>query len=172
MRDSVKLVKSTIAFDIESFVIDNRNHVAVANYMDEHHNIETHSTIYYYDLDEYKFIFVQNLKTFGAIDVKHVQLEENHFLIVANSFRPYGSVHNATITSNAAVYLYDHKHAKFVPTQILSFDAEVTQLLPYLVGIHNGMAWFRCTFTLFYAKFFTFSNNNNKKIREKKRNSR
>lgn len=134
-------IPCTNAMQIESFIIDKRIYVAVANYMDEHQNIETHSTIYQYDIKEHKFSLIQNIKTFGAIDIKHVHIDENHFLIIANSFRTYGSVHNQTITSsNAIVYLYDHEHSKFVPVQILSFDDEVTQLLPYMVGIFNVLA--------------------------------
>lgn len=128
-------IPCTNAMQIDSFIIDRRIYVAVANYMDEHQNIETHSTIYQYNIKEQKFTLIQRIKTFGAIDIKHVYLDDNHFLIVANSFRAYGNVHNSELTSNAVVYLYEHEHSKFVPVQILSFDAEITQLLPYLVGI-------------------------------------
>lgn len=131
----IENIPCTNAMQIDAFVIDGRLHVTIANYMDEHHNIETHSTIYQYDIKQQKFIFVQKIKTFGAIDIKYVHIDDNHFVIVANSFRPFGSVHSRTISSNAVVYLFDHDHAKFVPVQILTFDDEVTQLLPYMVGI-------------------------------------
>lgn len=135
--NEIDQIPCTNAQQIESFIIDRRIYVAVANYMDEHQNIETHSTIYQYDIKEHKFTLIQMIKTFGAIDIKHVHIDDNHFLIVANSFRTYGSVRNQSVESNAVIYLYDHEHSKFVPVQILSFDDEVTQLLPYMVGIFN-----------------------------------
>lgn len=130
----IENIPCTNAMQVEAFVIDRRLYVAIANYMDEHHNIETHSMIYQYNIKQQKFNFVQKIKTFGAIDVKYVHIEDNHFLIVANSFRTFGSAHNRTLSSNAVVYLFDHDHSKFVPVQILTFDDEVTQLLPYMVG--------------------------------------
>lgn len=69
------------------------------------------------------------MKTFGAIDVKHFQIEHHHFLIVANSFQAHG--HDAAMTSNAVIYRYEQ--TKFVPIQILPFEASVTQFLPYIV---------------------------------------
>lgn len=154
-------IPCTNAMQIESFVIDHRIYVAIANYMDEHHNIETHSTIYQYDIKQQKFNFVQKFKTFGAIDIKHVHIDDNHFLIVANSFRAFGSAHNRTVSSNAVVYLYDHDHSKFVPVQILTFDDEVTQLLPYMVGIFIVRLFSSCI--MFCCFLFA------KKIREKTR---
>lgn len=129
----IEKVPCTNAMQVEAFVIDRQLYVATANYMDEHHNIETHSTIYQYDIKQQKFNFIQKIKTFGAIDIKYVHIDDNHFLIVANSFRPFGSAQHRSISSNAVVYLYDHAHSKFIPVQILTFDDEVTQLLPYMV---------------------------------------
>lgn len=115
---------------IEPFSIDHRIYVAVANYMDEHQNIETHSMIFHYDIDTHKFNLTQKIKTFGAVDIKHVQIEDNHFLFVANTFQVHAS---DTVTSNAVVYQFEH--SKFVPIQIIPFDDQITQFLPYLVSI-------------------------------------
>lgn len=150
--NEIDQIPCTNAMQIESFIIDHRIYVAVANYMDEHRNIETHSAIYQYDMNEHKFTLIQRVKTFGAIDVKHIHIEDNHYLIIANSFRAYGSVHNSAITSNAIVYLYEHEHSKFVPVQILPFDAEVTHLLPYLVGVICACS--SCSFCLILFTFF------------------
>lgn len=119
------------AMQVEPFTIDHQIYVAVANYMDEHENIETYSTIFHYDIDTHKFNLTQKIKTFGAIDMKHVQIEDNHFLFVANSFRAHGNGDSSAMTSNAVVYRFEH--SKFVPMQILPFDAEVQQFQPYMV---------------------------------------
>lgn len=122
----------TNAMQVEPFIIDNQIYVAVANYMDENLNTETYSTIFHYDVATHKFNLTQKIKTYGAIDIKSFQIEQQHFLIVANSFRAHES-HSAIVTSNAVVYRYEH--SKFVPMQILPFDASVTQFLPYLVRL-------------------------------------
>ncbi|XP_055320364.1 uncharacterized protein LOC129577415 [Sitodiplosis mosellana] len=114
---------------MEPFLIGNQLYVAVANYMDERQNIETYSTIFRYDFETRKFNVTQKLKTFGAIDVKHVHIGDNDFLFVANSFRAHKGMHAST--SNGVVYRYDEQ-STFVPMQILTFDTEVTQFLPYL----------------------------------------
>lgn len=118
------------AMQMEPFLIGGQVYVAVANYMDERQNIETYSTIFHYDIEMRKFNLTQKLKTFGAIDVKHVYIGEHHFLFVANSFRAREGAHAST--SNGVIYRYDEQ-SNFVPMQILHFDAEVTQFLPYLV---------------------------------------
>ena len=122
------------AMQLEPFLINNQIYIAVANYMDERQNIETYSTIFHYDNETRKFNLTQKLKTFGAIDVKYVQIGDNHFLFVANSFHVRGGAH--TSTSNGVVYRFDER-STFVPIQILQFDAEVTQFLPYLVRYLN-----------------------------------
>lgn len=160
----VDQIPCTNAMQIESFIIDHRIYVAVANYMDEHQNIETHSTIYQYDIKEHKFSLIQRIKTFGAIDIKHVHLNDNHYLIVANSFRTHGSVHNGTITSNAVVYLYENEHSKFVPVQILPFENEVTQLLPYLVGTFFWNALVANFFSSFIFSFAFIHQGENKEF--------
>lgn len=118
------------AMQMEPFLIGDQVYVAVANYMDERENIETYSTIFHYDAETGKFNLTQKLKTFGAIDVKHVQIGEHNFLFIANSFHARDGTHAST--SNGVVYRYDAQ-STFVPVQILPFDAEVTQFLPYLV---------------------------------------
>lgn len=122
-------IPCTNAMQVEPFIIDQNVYVAVANYMDQHQNMETYSTIFHYDLITQKFNLTQQMKTFGAIDVKHFQIEHHHFLIVANSFQGHG--HDAIMTSNAVIYRYEQ--TKFVPIQILPFEASVTQFLPYIV---------------------------------------
>lgn len=119
------------AMQMEPFLIGDQVYVAVANYMDERQNIDTYSSIFHYDTNAHKFNLTQKLKTFGAIDVKHVQIGENNFLFIANSFRPRDGTHAST--SNGVVYRYDEQ-STFLPMQILPFDAEVTQFLPYLVS--------------------------------------
>lgn len=121
------------AMRIEPFSIDHQIYVAVANYMDEHQNVETHSMIFRYDIHTHKFNLTQKFKTFGAVDIKHVQIEDNHFLFVANSFQPHTASY--TITSNAVVYQFEHN--KFVPIQIIPFDYQITQFMPYLVSELN-----------------------------------
>lgn len=122
-------IPCTNAIEFEPFQIDNHVYLAVANYMDEQGNIETYSTIYQYCMDTHKFNLTQKIKTFGAIDVKYVSIDGNHFLFLANSYH----AHHPAITSNAVVYRYEH--AMFMPVQILPFDDEVEQFLPYLVSV-------------------------------------
>lgn len=121
------------AIQVEPFLIDDQIYVAVANYMDARQNIETHSMIFHYDAHTHKLNLTQKIKTYGAIDIKHVHINDHHFLIVANSFRAqkFGSARDKAITSNAVVYQYEH--SKFVPVQIIPFDAEISQFLPYFV---------------------------------------
>lgn len=127
----IDLIPCMNAMEVEPFLIDNQIYVAVANYMDEHQNIETHSNIFHYDIDTHKFNLTQQFKTYGAIDIKHIEIEQNHFLAVANSFKAHEGA--SALTSNAVIYRYEH--SKFVPMQILPFDAEVMQFLPYLVSL-------------------------------------
>lgn len=122
-------IPCTNAMRVEPFLIDQQIYVAVANYMDENQNIETYSTIFHYDIDTHRFNLTQQFKTYGAVDVKHIYIDEQHFLAVANSFRAHAGT--STITSNGVIYRYEH--SKFVPIQILPFDDSVTQFLPYLV---------------------------------------
>lgn len=68
------------AMEVEPFLLDNQIYVAVANYMDEHQNIETHSTIFHYDIDTHKFNLTQQIKTYGAIDIKHFEIDNIHFI--------------------------------------------------------------------------------------------
>lgn len=149
----IERIPCTNTLEIDAFIIDGRIYVAIANYMDEHQNIETHSTIYQYDVKAQKFNFIQKIKTFGAIDMKYVHIDDNHYLIVANSFRAYGSDHSRTSSSNAVVYLFEHEHAKFVPVQILTFDDEVTQLLPYTVR----RLYYLIAIAMFYRILHLFS---------------
>lgn len=131
------------AIQIEPFLIDHQIYVAVANYMDEHQSIETHSMIFHYDVHTHKLNLTQNIKTYGAIDIKHVHINEHHFLIVANSFGAHGSGRDKAFTSNAVVYQYEH--SKFVPVQIIPFDAKILQILPYFVrfsSISNDLILF------------------------------
>lgn len=127
------------AMQMKPFLIGDQVYVAVANYMDERQNIETYSTIFRYDSETKKFNVTQKLKTFGAIDVKYVQIGENHFLFVANSFRAHKGMHVST--SNGVVYRFDEQ-STFVPLQILTFDAEITQFLPYLVRHFLSFVYF------------------------------
>ncbi|XP_031630094.1 uncharacterized protein LOC116345133 [Contarinia nasturtii] len=122
-------IPCTNAMQLEPFLIDGEVYVAVANYMDERQNVETHSAIFHYDKTTRKFNLTQNFKTYGAIDVKHVRIGDSHFLFVANSFQAHLSAH-PVVTSNAVVYRYMHE--KFVPMQILPFDGKIIQFLPYL----------------------------------------
>lgn len=119
------------AQQVTPFIIDHQIFVAVANYMDQHRNIETHSTIFTFDTQTHKFNLTQKIKTYGAVDVQHVNIENFDFLIVANSFHARTSGESQDTSSNAVVYRFEH--AKFVPMQILPFDAEVRQLLPFKV---------------------------------------
>lgn len=130
--DEFDHIPCTNAMQVEPFIIDHEVYVAVANYMDEHRNIETYSTIFRYDVATHKFNLTQKIKTFGAIDIKHFRIEQNNFLIVANSFRSHQNSQDSARTSNAVVYRYEH--SKFIPIQILPFEASVTQFLPYLVS--------------------------------------
>lgn len=125
-------IPCTNAMKLEPFLIDDQVYVAVANYMDQRGNVETHSAIFHWDKEIRKFISTQHFKTYGAIDVKHVRIGDKHFLFVANSFQAHLSDH-PVVTSNAVVYRYIHE--KFVPMQILPFESKVRQFLPYSVRI-------------------------------------
>lgn len=98
-------------------------------------NTETYSTIFRYDMNAHKFNLTQQIKTFGAIDVKHFRINHGalneHFLIFANRFDT-NKQKNSAIASNGVIYRYEH--GKFAPIQILNFDSEIEQLLPVLVN--------------------------------------
>lgn len=85
-------------------------------------------------MNAHKFNLTQQIKTFGAIDVKHFRINNGplneHFLIFANRFDASKQKNNA-IASNGVIYRYEH--GKFVPIQIINFDAEIEQLLPVMV---------------------------------------
>lgn len=95
-------------------------------------NAETYSVIYKYDLQHRKFNLLQKLKTYGATDIKYIQLNSTHkiehFLIVANTFAS-----SSQVAANAIIYEYNGE--KFVPFQILNFDAPIKQFLPVSVSL-------------------------------------
>lgn len=86
-------------------------------------------------MNAHKFNLTQQIKTFGAIDVKHFRINHGalneHFLIFANRFDT-NKQKNSAIASNGVIYRYEH--GKFAPIQILNFDSEIEQLLPVLVN--------------------------------------
>lgn len=75
---------------------------------------------------------MQKIKTFGATDIKYFQLNSTHkiehFLIVANTFAS-----TALVTANAIIYEFNGE--KFIPFQILNFDAPIKQFLPVTVSV-------------------------------------
>lgn len=97
-------------------------------------NTETYSVIYKFDLQQRKFNLLQKMKTYGATDVKYFQLNSTHkiehFLIVANTFAS-----SAQVAANAIIYEFNGE--KFVPFQILNFDAAIKQFLPVSVSVEK-----------------------------------
>lgn len=130
--NEIDQIPCTNAKQLQVFTIENQVYVAVANYMDENENIETHSAIYQIDMNTRTFNLIQTLKTFGAVDIKYAQIGEENFLFVANSFHVY---HSSEVSASSNGVIYRFEHMKFVPAQILPFDAEVTQFLPYFVSL-------------------------------------
>lgn len=72
------------------------------------------------------------MKTYGATDVKFFQLNSTqkieNFLIIANTFAT-----SAQVAANAVVYEFDGE--KFIPFQIINFDAPIKQFLPVTVSV-------------------------------------
>lgn len=92
-------------------------------------------------MNAHKFNPTQNIKTFGAIDVKHFDIIDgsivDHYLIFANTFNVHKQK-DTSILSSGVIYRYEH--GKFTPVQILNFEAEVKQFLPVLVSISHFIA--------------------------------
>lgn len=105
-------------------------------------NHETYCKLYEFNANENKFILKQNIKSYGAIDIKHFHINDGsvneHYLIVANT-KFEGS------KSMAVIFHFDH--GKFVPVQVLDFETAITQFLPVVVSKQGS-----CLF----QKFFLF----------------
>lgn len=91
-------------------------------------------------MNAHKFNQTQKIKTFGAVDVKHLRISNGaineHFVIFANTFDVHKQKDSA-IASNGVVYRYEH--GRFAPVQILNFETEIRQLLPVLVSVAGGV---------------------------------
>lgn len=104
-------------------------------------------------MNAHKFNQTQQIKTFGAIDVKHFQVSNGaineHFVIFANTF-DVNKQKDSSIASNGVVYSYEH--GKFAPVQILNFESEIRQLLPVVVSIESKTPSRRGSEVLEYVK--------------------
>lgn len=75
------------------------------------------------------------MKTYGATDVKYFLLNSTHkiehFLIIANTFAT-----SSQLAANAIIYEFNGE--KFIPFQILNFNAPIKQFLPVSVSSHSN----------------------------------
>uniref|UniRef100_F6ZSI5 Thrombospondin-like N-terminal domain-containing protein n=1 Tax=Ciona intestinalis TaxID=7719 RepID=F6ZSI5_CIOIN len=105
-----QFIRTFAARNWESFQVDGKFYLVVANYAGDNGQKET-SWVYMWNPDHRAFIKYQALQTIGAYDVEHFQIGADHYLAVANSF-------NGVKTKLDSV-IYRWRHSNFVPFQYI-----------------------------------------------------
>ena len=91
--DHYSSIKSYLVMDIEHFYINSNEFIALANYQSHGPNNNYNgalSEIFKLDFDQKKWVSIQTVETFGAIDWEFFTIgfgkKQKYFLSVANSF--------------------------------------------------------------------------------------
>ncbi len=141
-------------FDIESDV-----YVAIANNRDEFGECETlkmgnnlvhriwtiffclfgigetatFSSIYKYNIEHKRFLLHQQIRTNAAVDVNYFKINEEHFLVFANSYEKHDSGEK-NLETQSVIYKFAHDY--FTPFQTIMLYG-VEQFLPVTVIISS-----------------------------------
>ncbi|XP_075168204.1 closca [Haematobia irritans] len=114
---------------MEAFTMDDEAYVAMAIYKDASSQMETYSKIYKYSYKKQEFELFQNIKTYGAVDVRYFNVRQGKisqkFLVYGNTKKMYGTNH-----SDSMIYKFDGSN-KFVLYQSLPNLYGVKKILPF-----------------------------------------
>lgn len=122
------------AKSVAPFVIRGNIYIAIANYQNKEGNLATKSQIMKFDLELNKFVRLQKMKTYGAVDVKYFRvivknMEKQHFIVIANTVNSK----NVRDMENSESFIYKFEGSKFVPYQTLKVFG-VNKILPFHVS--------------------------------------
>lgn len=153
--DLVDELPCTNSMNMEQFDIDSDAYVALANLKDEFGKFgnaiftedmalvkqnffslgqtATSSYIYKYNMEHKKFVLHQQVHTNAAVDVTYFRINDEHFLVFANSYEMLGDGKKSYETESI---IYKHSNDYFTPFQtLLLFGVE--QFVPVVVGLQH-----------------------------------
>ena len=144
------------AIDVEHFKIQQYNLLAVANVFDGT-TTEVDSVIYYLDPNTKLFRSLQNIPTFGATDWEYLEINGDHYIVVANTVKARRQT--ATPTPAARVPNLHSNDDDEVHSVIYKLDISTIQFKPYQeIATANASDW--QTFTVGCNHYLIVSNSN------------
>lgn len=148
-----QLIPTKGAIDIEHFKIQQYDLLAIANVFDGT-TTEVDSSIYYLDPNTKRFRSLQSIPTFGATDWEYLEVNGNHYLVVANTIKVRRRT--ATPIPGQVPNLHSNKDIRSV---IYKLDMKTVQFKPYQkIATANASDWE--TFTIGCDHYLIVSNSN------------
>lgn len=148
------------AIDIEHFKIQKYNLLAIANVFDGT-TTEVNSVIYYLDPNTKLFRSLQRIPTFGATDWEYLEVNGDHYLVVANSIKARRKTATPIPTQVPSL----HSDDKELRSVIYKLDISTIQFRPYQeIATVKASDWE--AFTVGCSHYLIVSNSNAKGSKE------
>ena len=126
------------AIDIEHFKIQQYDLLAIANVFDGT-TTEVNSVIYYLDPNTKLFRSLQSIPTFGAIDWEYLEVNADHYLVIANTIKVKRQTATPMPASRVPNLRSDDKKVNSV---IYKLDMSTIQFTPYQeIATANASDW-------------------------------